>query len=294
LTENNIIKSFFILFNSRKEIVFAVTWGTSLATLIAGRGFPPIFISLQSIIAVAMLSLSVYVYNDIIDRDMDAYSDKEKKKGRPIAHKRVTIPTAYKFIAFTAILGLGISYIIGITTFIISLIFYIVFFLYSYPKIRFKSMFIIKNIVTSAIIPVSILIGGTAVEGRVSPTILFSAGALYIFTFFVLPAGADCLDLEEDKAFEIKTIGGTLTWKQNLILFDSGIILLTLLTIVAYKQLLFTYYTPLLIGTFGLALLIFTLKLLNEDGKEASYKLRPVGYAYLMLIPLFLAIGIIF
>jgi 4-hydroxybenzoate polyprenyltransferase len=294
LKENNTIKSFLMLIASRKEIVFAATWGTSIATVIAGKGFPPIFISLQSIVAVAMLCLSFYIYNDIIDRDMDAFSDKEKKKGRPIAHYRVTVPTAYKFVAITGIIGLGLCYIIGMMTFLISVVFYILYFLYSYPRVRFKTMFIMKNVITALLLPMSILIGGTAVDGRISPLILFSSGALYLFTFLIIPAVADCLDIEEDKAFGIKTIGGNLTWRQNLILFNSGIFLIIILTVLTYKHFEFGYITPFLLGITGIPLMVFSISLLDEDGKTASYKLRPKLYTYAMLIPLYYAIGIIF
>ena len=292
--ENNVLRSFQMLIKSRKEIIFGITWSTSLATVIAGRGFPPIYQSVLSIFAAAMLFFSVYIYNDIIDREMDAYSDKEKKRGRPIAHEQVNVKTAYIFIIITGLLGLITSYIISISTFTVAVAFYIIFFLYSYPPVRFKKMYVIKNVVTSATVPTGILMGGTAVNGTFTQTTLFIAALTYVFMFLILPAGADCLDIEEDKAFGIKTIGGTLSWRQNLILFDLGILILIIVTVFTYQRFAFNYLVPLLVTGFGLPLIIYSTKLMKEDGITAAYKLRPAAYSYLMLVPLFIALGSIF
>jgi 4-hydroxybenzoate polyprenyltransferase len=294
LSKNNILRPFLLLLKSRKEIIFGITWSTSLATVIAGRGFPPIYESVLSIFAAAMLFSSVYIYNDIIDREMDAYSDKEKKKGRPIAHEQVTVKTAYVFMIVTGLIGLLTSFMISMSTLLVAVSFYIIFFLYSYPPVRFKKMYIIKNVVTAATVPTGILMGGTAVNGFFTPTTLFITGLTYVFMFLILPAGADCLDIEEDQAFQVKTIGGTLSWRQNLILFDAGVLILIIVTALTYQKFAFSYLAPLLITGFGVPLLLYSTKLMKEDGVTAAYKLRPVAYSYLMLVPLFIALGSVF
>ncbi|MBD3205918.1 hypothetical protein GF319_06195 [Candidatus Bathyarchaeota archaeon] len=294
LSKNNILRSFLILIKSRKEIIFGITWSTSLATVIAGRGFPPIYESVLSIFATAMLFSSVYIYNDIIDREMDAYSDKEKKKGRPIAYDQVTVKTAYTFMIVTGLLGLVTSYVISMSNLLVAVSFYIVFILYSYPPVRFKKMYIIKNVVTAATIPTALLMGGTAVKGYFAPNILFITGLTYVFMFLILPAGADCLDIEEDRAFSIKTIGGTLSWRQNIMLFDAGILILIIVMALTYQRFTFSYLAPLLITGFGIPLLLYSTKLMREDGITAAYKLRPAAYSYLMLVPLFIALGSVF
>ena len=207
--KNSFLSSSVILIKSRKEVVFSVSWTAAIASIIAGRGFPPITISFLSILAILMINLSVYIYNDIIDRDMDAFSKQDKKKSRPIAHGVVSVTNAKKFIYLTGILGLGFCLMLNTTVFGIGLIYYILLILYSYPSVRFKTMYIIKNLITSLIMPAAFLMSGVAVENKISVNMSFLALAYFILSFSVLPAAADMLDVEEDLAFNIRTIGNT-------------------------------------------------------------------------------------
>jgi len=291
MEKTSFFKSSLALIKSRKEVVFGVTWPTALATIIAGKGFPPLTTSFLSIMAIAFISLSVYIYNDMIDREMDGFSDKEKKKGRPIAHGSVSLNTAKKFILVTEIIGLGLCYLINTTALGLGVFYSIVLYLYSYPLVRFKTIYIMKNAVTSLVLPIGLLIGGIAIEGTISTTMLFLFLTFYAFMFAILPAGADCLDLEEDRAFNVKTIGGTLSWKQNIILFDIGILIIIAGSILSYTLFNMSYISPILMTITGIPVMIFTLRLVNESAVTASYKLRPVGYGYLMLTPLILTIG---
>lgn len=289
-----IIKSSLTLINSRKEVIIALTWSTALATVIAGKGLPPISKSFLSIIAIMFITLSVYIYNDIIDREMDAYSIKESKKRRPIANGIVSENFAKKFVWITAGLGFITTLLISKTAFIIGLFYYILYFLYSYPQVRFKNKFIMKNIVTSSAMPISFLLGGIAVENSLSTTIAFLAGTYFIFLFLTLPAGADCVDIEEDRAFNVKTIGGTLTWRQNILLFNLGILLMILSAFTLYKIFGMNYLPPVLMASIGVPIIIYNISISNLDSLKGIDKLRPVGYTYLMMTHLILTLGVLF
>ena len=169
MEKHGFLESSIILFKSRKEIMFSVSWIAALATIIAGRGFPPITISFLSIVSIMMINLSVYIYNDLIDREMDAFSQQEKKKTRPIAHGEVSEINAKRCILLAGLLGLGSCLLLSSTVFTIGLIYYILLFLYSYPGVRFKTKYIIKNLITSLVLPAAFLISGVAVENRLSP-----------------------------------------------------------------------------------------------------------------------------
>jgi 4-hydroxybenzoate polyprenyltransferase len=294
MKKHGFIESFGALIKSRKEVVFGVTWTTALSTIIAGRGFPSITKSFVSILAIAMLSLSVYIYNDIIDRQMDAYSNQDKKKGRPIAHGLVSIKHAQNFVLVTALLGLGMCMYLGRTVFAIGSSFYVIFYLYSYPMVRLKTKFIIKNVVTSLILPVAFLIGGVSINGILTMSNMFLSFAYFMFLFFILPAGADWLDYEEDKAFNIKTIGNSYSWKTNVRLFNLGILIFIISTAILYRVWDYSIVSLLLVTGFGLPVMAYSAKLSNENGITASYKLRPVGYAYLLATPFLIAIGTLF
>ena len=225
---------------------------------------------------------------------MDGYSDQEKKKGRPIANGKVSTNIAMKFIIATGLLGLGLCYMINTTVFIIGGLYSIILYLYSYPLIRFKTVYILKNVVTSLVLPIAFLIGGAAIQNTISTTMLFLFLTFYVFMFSILPAGADCLDLAEDKAFNVKTIGGTLSWRQNVYLFNFGILVIIAGAVLSYSFFNLSYYTPILMTVFGLPVMKYTLGLVKENGETAAYKLRPVGYGFLMLTPLIITLGAVF
>ncbi len=294
MEKNGFIESSVELFKSRKEIVFAVTWTASLATIIAGKGFPPLAPSLLSIIAIMMLNLSVYIYNDYIDRDMDGYSEQDKKKGRPIANGNVSETNAMRFIYITGILGLSLCLILGQFVFIIGSTYYLLLVLYSYPIVRFKTIYVVKNLITSLVLPVSFLISGAAIENTITLRTSFLAFAYFILTFALLPAIADMLDYEEDLAFNVKTLGNTLSWKNNLILFNIGVLVIIASGVVSYLLFNISYFVPIILSVFGIPVMAYSFKLRNESGLTASYKLRPVGYVLVMLTPLLLALGAVF
>ena len=294
MKNKSFIASSFDLIKSRKEMVFVVTYSATLGTVIAGKGFPPITKSILVISSLLMLNLSVYIYNDIIDRDMDSYSNQDKKKGRPIAHGVVSEKNAIKFVYITGLLGLALSFLINISVFIFELIYYIILLLYSYPGVRFKNMYIVKNLVTSLVLPTPYLISGVAIENRVSLSTLLIAISYFILTFAMLPAAADMLDYEEDLAFKVKTLGNTLSWKQNILLFNFGIIVIIASGIIAYRLLNTSYVVPVILTIIGIPSMIYSYKIRNESGISASYKLRPFGYILSMSTPLIIAISTYF
>ena len=294
MEKKGFFESSILLFKSRKEIIFAVTWTGTLATIIAGKGIPPLTESFLSIIAVMLIVLSVYIYNDVVDREMDAYSEQEKKKGRPIAHGIVSETNAMRFVYLTGLIGLSLCLMLNRVVFSIGFVYYILLFLYSYPSVRFKKMYIIKNLITSLLMPTAFLISGAAVENTLSISMSFLAFAYYILTFLVIPAIADMLDVEEDLAFNVKTLGNTLSWKQNLILYNIGILVLVVSSAISYLLFDISYFVPIITSVVGISLMAYSYKLRNESGLTASYKLRPVSYALILINPLLLALGAAF
>ena len=292
--KNGLIYSSIILLKSRREIIFGSSWIAALASIIAGKGFPPIYGSILSIIAVMMIVTSVYIYNDIIDSDMDAYSKQEKKKKRPIAHGLVSENNAMIFVAVTGLLGLGICLILNPIVFVVGLTYYILVFLYSHPAVRFKEMFIIKNLVASLLLPTSSLISGVAIEKRISTNMAFLSIIYYLLCAFTLPAVGDMLDYEEDLAFNIKTIGNSISWKSNLILYNIGVIILFLGSLFSYLYFEISLFVPIVSSILCVYLMVYSFNLRNEDGKTASYKLRPLSYVLMLLNPLLLAFGSFF
>jgi 4-hydroxybenzoate polyprenyltransferase len=196
------------------------------------------------------------------------------------------------FVKVTGLLGLAICTLISITVLNIGIIYSSILYLYSYPIVRFKTVYILKNLVTSIVLPVGILMGGLAVENTVSTTTLFLFFAYFAFMFFIQPAGVGYM--AEDKAFTVKTIRGTLSWRQNVYLFNLGVLIIIICASISNYLFNMSYLTPVLMTIFGLPVMIYTFGLAKENGITASYKLKPVSYAFLLITSLIITLGAIF
>jgi 4-hydroxybenzoate polyprenyltransferase len=279
------------MFKSRTSIVFAYSWSTAFGCLIAGGGFPPMRETILAIFASIFLTLSVYLYNDVIDREMDATSGNVAKKDRPIATGLVSPRIAMFLVLLSGALGLSITYIINLQAFAISLFFFILFSLYSFPYVRFKRMFIIKSLVTSTGPSLFLIIGGTAVQGYTSFLVLFAAALQMGFMFTMLPGLADSFDLEEDRAFGMKTMAMVLNWRQKVLMMITGIIFVVASTLVSFQWLGLNIITPLLMVGYGLLFMRVTLKVMGSYEENSTRMVRKVAYGYFVLMPLFTLLG---
>ena len=79
------------------------------------------WLSMQTFISFCLVSSSVYIFNDIIDKDADSLHP--KKKNRPIAKGEISVAKGLNIGIFTFFLGLFYSFIIDRTLLIILLIY---------------------------------------------------------------------------------------------------------------------------------------------------------------------------
>ena len=126
-----------------------------------------------------------------------------------------------------------------------------------------------------------------------SNLILFTAVIEFIMVFTMQPAFGDTLDIEEDKAFNIRTIGMVLTWSQNILLLLTGISLTILLSVLYYSTLGLRFVTPLLITASGLVVAASSVRLIDNYKEASILKVRKINYAFFLFIPLFVLAGII-
>ena len=287
-----VFRQWFMLFRSRVDIVFAYTWTTALGCLIAGNGVPPMRQSLLAIIASMFLCLAVYLYNDVVDREMDAYSSDPKKLGRPIAHGRVSVIDAMRFIYLCGLIGLGLTFLVNVNTFLLGCLYLLMMGLYSYPPVRFKRMLFMKSIVTSIGPPISLIIAGNAILDYVSFRVLFTAALQFILVFFMLPALADAFDIDEDSAFGMRTMGMVLSWRQKVVMMLLGVSAIISITLLTYSILGFSVTVPLLIAGYSMILLASIWPVVSVYDEGAVRRVRSIGYGFFLLIPLFAYLGI--
>jgi geranylgeranylglycerol-phosphate geranylgeranyltransferase len=289
--ESGFIQSLVLLFKSRTNIIFAFSWSAAFGCLIAGGGFPPIRETILAILASVFLPFSVYLYNDVIDREMDAASSNGAKKDRPVATGLVYPRTAMLFVIISSILGLIVTYLINFQTFTVSLFFFILFSLYSFPYVRFKKMFVIKSLVTSTGPSLFLIIGGTAVQGFTSLIVLFAAAMQMGFMFTMLPGLADSFDLEEDRAFGMKTMAMVLSWRQKVIMMITGTMFVVASTLISFRWLGLNIITPVLMVGYGILYMGTTLKVIGNYEENYARIVRKVAYGYFVLMPLFTLLG---
>jgi len=285
----NILKSTPILIRSRIELIFAWTWVTAVGCLIAGKGFPPIKPTLLSVFAMFCISASVYLYNDISDKEMDFLNP--IKKNRPLTSNTIGVIDAMKVIYLLGFLGLSITLFINTYTFIFSLIFLFIFSIYSHPKIRIKTKFLGKEFTIFSGWLLCGLVSSYAIFGTWDITILFTAMIFAIWSFSTFPIIADAGDIEEDKLHGVKNLSVILSWERKVQLLLIGNLFVMILTALTYVQLGFNITLPILTIAFGLVFLgLIYPKIVNYKMSEYP-KIRKLGYIYFLLLEIIFVSG---
>lgn len=280
-----------LLFMSRKSMAFIFSWTAAIGTIIAGRGLPPMVPTLLAIGASMCIALSVYLYNDVVDWEMDAASPNKEKQERPLASGVVPVSHAMNFICILVVTGLILSYVISMTTFIIGLTFFVLFALYSFPAVRFKRMFIVKTLITSTGPSWATLLGGNAASGTLPESLVYAAVIQAVLMFFVLPGLADSFDIEEDRAFGIKTLAMVLNWTQKVHMMVVSVFFVATASIVGYRLIGFNLVLPVAVILFSVILLREIVGLYKGYDEAMARRTRKVTYAYFMFLPVSMAIG---
>jgi len=289
------LKSTGLLIKSRLEAIFIWSWCTAVACLIVGKGFPPLIPSLMSIIAMIFLSMSVYLYNDVIDSDMDKFVS--VKKNRPVTSGKVSKKEAMRLIYISALIGLLIISITNIFSLIFSSLYLVLFTIYSHPKIRLKKRFLFKESIITLGWPLCSLVGSFAVANKFSLNAFFASILFAIFAFMGMPALNDSTDIEADKLFGVKSLAVILNWKRKLQLLIIGVVIIMTLSPLTYINMGFNILLPILVVSGSLIFLRFVFPIIvnlgNVDLIETAvlFKAKRIAYVYFILLQLFAIIG---
>jgi len=237
-------------------ILSSILAGVDLLTL--GRY---LILSVSSILAV---SLSVYIYNDLTDIEVDRLN----KLDRPLVTGEASKKDALNLVILLSLSGLIIAFMVSLKFFFLIMIFFILFFLYSFPKMHFKSMFIIKDLVIASGTALTYLIGGSVIGTISVPIILMSIiGFVSALSTSIVK---DFRDVRGDEIYKIKTFpiiwGPMLTIRLAIALVVS----VGLATIIGYYQLGFNIAFPIL-ATLAFAAWIYVLSPLLKNYNKQSY-----------------------
>jgi len=287
----NFTNSMIELISSRKSMAFIYTWTAVIGALIAGNGFPPVSTTIMALGASLFITLSVYLYNDVVDGDMDRASPTQIKKDRPLASGNVSDSYAMAVVISFAVIGLAISYAAGMLMFKIATVYFVLFSLYSFPLVRLKKMFIIKSLVTATGPSFTMILGGIAASGTIGTPILFAAAVQGTFMFFLLPGLADSFDIEEDRAFGVRTMAMVLSWTQKVQLMTLSVLVVMGAALYGYQYLGFNLSLPITVALLSIVMLSKVTKLFKGYDEEMARGVRKVAYAYFTFLPVFMAIG---
>ena len=251
--EQSFFKSAGLLIKSRKEALGLWIWCSLVASLIVSRGFPPLQPALLSMAAFFFIATAVYVYNDVVD--MEADKKNAFKNDRPLVSGQVSKSDAMKLIYISAVLGLSISFLNNLPSFLLSLLYFAMFALYSYPKIHLKKRFLVKESVISGGILVIGLSVCYAILGTFSPMVFIGFMMFSIFAFFAMPTGFDSTDVDADKLQGVKSIASKLTLKRRLQLAITGMFIIMTITPFTYINFGYNMLLPILVVLGGLVFL---------------------------------------
>ncbi len=148
------------------------------AILFSGQlfNFAPLTATLWGFLAFCCLSSSNYIFNDILDAPRDRKHP--FKKFRPVASGALSVPWAYAVSLVAAAAGLGISYLIGQSFFVMAILF--IGLQYSYT-LFLKHWSIIDILAITAAYFVRVYAGEAAIGYHISIWLALAALSLALF-----------------------------------------------------------------------------------------------------------------
>lgn len=296
MVKTNLGKSILLLIKSRREALGLWVWSSIVASLLVGRGFPPIQPTLLSLISIFCVVFSVYIYNDVID--MDADKNNETKSNRPLATGEVTKTDAMKLVYVSAIIGLSLSYLISSYSFIFTTLFLILFGLYSYPKIHLKKIMVVKELVIVSGLLVLNLSISYALIGSYSSMAFIGSLFFAMYGFFAMPAAMDSTDIDADRIQGVQTLASVMTWRRRLQFTITGMLLIMTLTPLTYINFGFNMLLPIMMVMSGLVFLRFMVPLMlgvsplmNDVDTITMLKIKRIIISFNFILCLVLIIG---
>lgn len=285
----SILKDSMILVKSRREVLIIWSWGTLIACMVYGKGFPPLLPTLTAVLSTAFVTISAYIYNDYVDREMDELNP--VKKFRPIVSGAVSHEFTRKFIIITGLIGLGLALSLSVLTLLCSLTYYGLFTIYSMPGIRLKKMFLIKEIVIGLGFPLCGLIGSVALSNTIYLPSMFVGVVFGIFLFLIEPGINGVFDVNEDEIYGVKTLARALSWRNQVQMLGLAVLFLMTITPLTYMRFGFSTILPIAVVALGLVTLSNIFPLFESYEMTKVLKFKKILKIYFFTIQLLIIIS---
>jgi len=288
LPSSKILKAYATLIRQRISKIFIWPWVTAISLLIANHGFPPILPAVVTIASMWAIATCVYIYNDVIDLEMDKLNP--EKLNRPLPSGKVSIKDAMNIVYLNGLVGMVLSLLVNLKTFLLCMAFMALSLAYSYPRIRLKKRFLLKEGTLAVGAVITFLIGGI-VTGSVTSGLIFSAVYFFIFTLIISPALVDVPDIKEDKEHGVKSLAMVLSWKTRMEIVILFLLVTMTITPLTYVQLGFNVIFPITVVAACLLFLRFLFPLLSGFEQTAFRRTYKVMYGFWMLVQAGLVFG---
>jgi geranylgeranylglycerol-phosphate geranylgeranyltransferase len=271
----------------RFELPFSAGVCVVMGQLLALNEFTSVSGILLGFFSVFFISASILVSNDYFDVETDRINSPD----RPIPSNLVTQSEALSFSIFLFLLGLTLSYLINLTTFIFSIILIAIGLLYNR---KFKKYGIFGNLLVSFSVGMTFIYGGLSVGLPYELAVIFF-GVIAALIDLGEEIAADAMDIQGDLLIDSNSIainyGKTTALKISSMIFSFVIIL----TIVPFVLNWFTleYIIPIAIMDFAIG--YSTIKLLRSQNEEGRKYIRWIylgATAGLIVFIIFRVIGL--
>jgi geranylgeranylglycerol-phosphate geranylgeranyltransferase len=208
--------------------------------VIAGGGFPSLWTFVLGFLVAFGLSGSALVLNDYFDYEVDCINAPD----RPLPSGAVNRQEVILLTIAATLIGLTSAAALGMNCLIVGVIFWIIGFLYNW---RFKQSGLPGNLMVSASVAVTFILGGMTTSSPWNPILWIFAG----MAFF--------LDLGEEIASDALDMAGDAKRGSRSIAIIHGREFAIRLAVVCWGLLILLSFFPLLLGVLGWGYLLFIL-----------------------------------
>lgn len=277
------------LLRSRADTTFVWSWNTAVACLIAEKVHPPVFPFLMSVMGMAFIAFACYLYNDITDAELDKLNP--VKKNRPLPSQVVSRRVVSIMVGVLTGAGLILLALTHVYSFAFGFIFFALFSLYSYPRVRLKKFFLVKESVITIGFPLTSFVGMYAVAHTFVGTALVASLIIGFFCFMAQPALGDTTDIKEDKAAGGKSLAMIFDWTQKIQMVVLGTIITMVLVPITFVVLNFNILLPGMVIGGGIIFLWLMAPIMRKFDQEKAFTARKVGTLYLILLQVAFVVG---
>jgi geranylgeranylglycerol-phosphate geranylgeranyltransferase len=175
----------------RPELPFAAGVCVVLGELIALGSFPSFRETVLGFACGFFMSSSALILNDYFDLEVDRVNAPE----RPLPSGAVSPSEAVYLTAFTTFIAFATAFIIGIQALALSVIFWVIGFLYNW---RYKQAGLAGNLMVSSSVAVTFILGGMA-AGQPWNKIVWFFGLIAFLIDLGEEIAGDAMDMEGDR-----------------------------------------------------------------------------------------------